>query len=161
MTLAIVATCLASKVAPAQGGRWERQVDAYLTRAEQTLAQQGFRRTAALPAGPLNTDESVSFPMMLDSGTAYAILAVCDNDCSELNLVLLGSGDTEIATDRRTTVPTLKVTPRATIPYRVKVVMAGCDLNPCWYKVGVYRGRSAVTAPKPLKGADSGARFDG
>ena len=68
----------------------------------------------------------------------YTILAVCDDDCTRLQLTLLTSSGSDVAKERNSeSFPTLHVTPQATMTYRIRVVMEGCRWNPCWYAVAV------------------------
>ena len=86
----------------------------------------------------LNTDEAASFQTTLAQHTPYAIIAVCDDDCSRLQLTLLTSSGSEIAKERNSeSLPALRFTAQTTMPYRIRVVMEGCRWNPCWYAVAV------------------------
>src|SRR5258708_37070123 len=77
------------------GQRWERQVQA---RVQRTIAAVGA--SPGLPvvsrSGMLNTDEAASFQTTLGQGTPYAIIAVCDDDCSRLQLPLLSPSRSDI-----------------------------------------------------------------
>jgi hypothetical protein len=117
--------------------RWERQVHERLDRAIVAV-----RTTSQLPvvkrSGMLNSEESASFQTTLLQGTTYAILAVCDDDCSRLQLTLLTPSGSEVAKDRSSeSLPMLHFTPNQTMVYGVRVVMEGCRWNPCWYAVAV------------------------
>lgn len=86
----------------------------------------------------LNSDEAASFQATLDQGTSYTIVAVCDDDCSRLQLTLLTPSGSEIAKERNSeSLPTLRFTPQTTMAYGIRVVMEGCRWNPCWYAVAV------------------------
>src|SRR5882762_3837026 len=65
--------------------RWERQVQERAQRAIDAVATSP-RLTVVKRSGMLNTDEAASFQTTLLQGTSYAILAVCDDDCSRLQL---------------------------------------------------------------------------
>jgi hypothetical protein len=66
-------------------------------------------------------------------------VGVCDNDCSDLDLVLYDADGDQVDSDVQTDdVPIVQVTPRETMRYRVKVLMPTCKTNPCWYGIGVY-----------------------
>jgi len=89
---------------------------------------------------PLNGEESETFPVTLQGGVAYAVMGVCDEDCTNLHLVLANAAGSDVVADRSSeNFPVLQLTPQVTMQYRVKVVMAACQMNPCWYGVAVYR----------------------
>lgn len=117
--------------------RWERQVQERLERAIVAV-----RGTSQLPvvkrSGMLNLEEAASFQTPLAQATSYAILAVCDDDCSRLQLTLVTPSGSELAKDRSSeSFPTLHFTPNQTMVYGVRVVMEGCRWNPCWYAVAI------------------------
>jgi len=132
----LVAIALLATPAIAQQ-RWERQVDERVQRAIAAVA------TSSPPAvvrrsGMLNTDEAASFQTTLAQHTPYAIIAVCDDDCSRLQLTLLTSSGSEIAKERNSeSLPTLHFTAETTAVYAIRVVMEGCRWNPCWYAIAV------------------------
>ena len=89
-------------------------------------------------------EESASFHAPLMQATSYAILAVCDDDCSRLQLTLVTPRGSEIAKDRSSeSFPMLHFTPQQTMVYGVRVVMEGCHWNPCWYAVAIVPVRAA------------------
>ena len=134
-----LALAVLAQTARGQENQWRSQVEGYLKRAARTLSDRGYDQTHDTQIGSLRDDENDSFTLTLHSGTAYALVGVCDNDCSDLDMVLYdadgGQVDSDVQTDD---VPIVQVTPRETMRYRVKVIMATCKTNPCWYGIGVY-----------------------
>jgi hypothetical protein len=121
---------------PAQQ-RWARQVDARVQRAVAAVATSS-PAAVVRRSGMLNTDEAASFKTTLIQGTSYAILAVCDDDCSRLQLTLLSPNGSDIAKERNSeSFPTLHITAATTAVYGIRVVMEGCRWNPCWYAIAV------------------------
>jgi hypothetical protein len=119
------------------GQRWERQVH---ERVQRTIAAVGAsqRLPVVRRSGMLNTDEAASFQTTLAEHTPYAIIAVCDDDCSRLQLTLLSPSGSDIAKERNSeSLPTLQFTAATTAVYSIRVVMEGCRWNPCWYAVAV------------------------
>jgi len=117
--------------------RWQRQVDERVLRLAQAVPRLS-RAPVVKRLGQLNTDEAGSFQITLGQGMPYTILAVCDDDCTRLQLTLLTSSGSDVAKERNSeSFPTLHVTPQATMTYRIRVVMEGCRWNPCWYAVAV------------------------
>ncbi len=146
--LALAALPLAPAPARAQGvgGRWERETQEYLRRTTTALSEQGFEPMGEPKVGLLLVDQSEWFAITMHAGTSYTLVAVCDNECSGLDLVLYGTGRNEIEATRARPVPMIKVTPRETRPYRVKVTLTSCLLSPCWYGIGAYR---SIIPPPP------------
>src|SRR6266511_5549187 len=119
------------------GQRWERQVQ---ERVQRTIAAVGASPGLHVVrrSGMLNTDEAASFRTTLVQGTPYAILGVCDDDCSRLQLTLLSPSGSDIAKERNSeSLPTLHFTAATTAVYSIRVVMEGCRWNPCWYAIAV------------------------
>jgi len=141
-TFVVIALLVLAVGAPlrAQGNRWERQVSDQLQRAVAALHGKGVKRPELTHIGPLNSEESESFPVTLQAGVAYLISGVCDNDCTSLGLVLATAAKNEVAADRSSeNFPILQFTPQVTMQYRVSIAMMACQMNPCWYGVAVYR----------------------
>jgi hypothetical protein len=125
----------------AQGNPWQRHVEHQLERATLRLSREGYARPHDVQVGLLNTEESESFTLTLPSGQAYALVGVCDNDCTSLHLIVLNeTKNYEVAAARTAhEAPVVQLTPRNTARYYVKVVMASCQMNPCSYGIAVYR----------------------
>ncbi len=131
----LVATSIVTTPAVAQ--RWQRQVEERAQRAVQAI-EPAKPLNVVKRSGMLNLNESVSFETTLRQGQRYAIVAVCDDDCSRLELTLLTPSRSEIAKEANSeSLPTLHFTPSTTMSYGIRVVMGGCRWNPCWYAVAV------------------------
>jgi hypothetical protein len=139
VVIALLVLAVAARLR-AQGNRWEQQVSDQLQRAVASLHGKGVGRPDVTRIGPLNTEESESFPVTLQAGVAYFISGVCDNDCTSLHLGLANTSHNDVAVDHASeNFPLLRFTPPETTRYWVKVTMAACQMNPCWYGVAVYR----------------------
>ena len=122
----------------AQGNRWERQVRAQLDRTVAALQGSSPGSARILTVGPLNTEESESLLIQLQSGTTYEIVGACDEDCSDIHLLLSTASRDDLAVDRSSeNHPVVRFRPRASGAYRVRVTMAACRVNPCWFGVAV------------------------
>ncbi len=138
MIAALVLLAIVLLATPAFGQqRWERQVQERIQRAADAVSRSS-RSAVVKRSGVLNTDEAASFQTTLVKGTSYAIVAVCDDDCSRLQLTLLSPSGSDIAKERNSeSLPTLHFTAEITAVYSIRVVMEGCRWNPCWYAVAV------------------------
>jgi hypothetical protein len=141
---AFASTALMTPAARAQGDRWERQVRAQLGRAAESLDPGTGRKAVTTRIGTLNTAESDSLTLTLHAGTAYVVVAACDQDCFRLSLRLSDLRSHELAADRASDhAPVVRVIPAETASYRVRIVMEICQMNPCRYGVAV------ITPPAP------------
>ncbi len=135
-----VALAFVARPASAQSeNRWRTQVESQLKNAAKTLSDKGYEQTHETQIGSLHDNENDSFTLTLHSGTTYALVGVCDNDCKDLDLVLYDADGNQVDSDiGPDDVPIVQVTPSETQRYRVKVIMANCQTSPCWYGIGVY-----------------------
>lgn len=139
LAVAVAAALLTPEAAAAQDSRWQRQVSGQLSRYADVLSDRGFARTHDVQQGSLDDDESEYFTLELDGGRAYALLGVCDEDCSDLDLRLFDADGREIDADLETDdYPVVEVRPGRTARFRVQVIMASCSTSPCFYGVAVY-----------------------
>jgi hypothetical protein len=121
-----------------RGDRWERQVRRQLEHATASLGARRAGKSLASRVGMLDTDESESVMLTLQAGMSYLLVGACDEDCSGLGLVLSDMASRELTADRaRDNAPVVRVTPRETALYRVKVIMESCRMNPCRYGVAL------------------------
>lgn len=125
-------------LASAQGVPWERQVRHKLDRAFAAMGSNSARPSRVLALHTLNGQEWETVDVTLEAGVSYAIIGACDNDCTRLQLVLATATNSELAIDRNGDgLAMVRYTPQLTARYRVRITMDACDLNPCWYGVGL------------------------
>ena len=139
-TLAVVFVALTALPASAltQAKRWERQVRAQLDRLVAGLQGSSPGSARILTVGPLNTEESASLVVQMQAGTTYDIVGACDEDCSDLHLLVSTASGNDLAVDRSSeNLPVLRFRPRASGAYRVRATMAACRVNPCWFGVAI------------------------
>ena len=139
----VVAVVLAAACFAPPGGtqvpRWRDTLDHRLRNAAKSITDRGWTLTGSPQIDSLSDAETASLTFTLRGGIAYAVVAVCDTDCRDLDLVLTDPDGTEVDSDvERDDVPLVRVTPPETMRYRLKVVMARCGMNPCRYAIGVY-----------------------
>jgi len=121
-----------------QERRWERQVREQLDRTVNALQGTSRGQTRVLNVGPLNIDESDLIVVELNPGKAYDIVGVCDEDCTGLHILLSTATRNDVAVDRSSeNLPVLHYAPTQAGSYRIKVTMAACRVNPCWYGVAI------------------------
>jgi hypothetical protein len=87
----------------------------------------------------LNHDASESLTLPLRAGRQYAVLAVCDNDCTDIDLRLYSGSDKEISVDiEDDDTPIVTIAPDQDGKFRLKITMAKCSTSPCFYGVGLF-----------------------
>ena len=118
--------------------RWREEVVVQVDHAAKVLKDHGYTRTD-LYDGALNHDASESLTLPLRAGREYALIAVCDVDCDNLDLRLYGGNDQEMASDvEKDDVPVIMFAPQRDGKYRLKITMTKCGSSPCHYGVGLF-----------------------
>ena len=75
----------------------------------------------------------------LRAGTSYGIVGVCDSDCRDLDIALYDSRGNLIASDLEDDdIPVITINPSRSGTYRVRVNMANCNTNVCYYGIGAF-----------------------
>lgn len=131
------ATLAAPAPARAQS-RWREQVNTQIDQAAKILRERGFAKTDTYD-GSLNHDASESLTLALRAGRQYAVLAVCDNDCTDIDLRIYDANDKEIDADiQDDDKPVVTLAPESDGKFRLKITMAKCATSPCFYGVGLF-----------------------
>lgn len=115
-------------------------VDSYLRGASAVASQQGYGRRVEVFRGSLEQGAEQLVTLSLPETGDYALLGVCDNDCSGLDLTLLDESGNELLDDGAEDdmpVLALDVTEGGTWPLLVR--MRACSAAPCYWAAGVYR----------------------
>ncbi len=140
-TAAGLLLCVAGvRVAKAEGNAWEVQVLQQL-RAVTSLLHLGFDIASSYRpfTGTLHNNTYTDVTYTLEQGVPYALVGVCDNDCSDLDLKLYDENYHLIDSDTRPdATPVIQVTPKWTGVFHVRVIMSRCDVGPCWYGLGEF-----------------------
>ena len=119
---------------------WERQAQhwMYQHRVEQNLDDQTHR----MGIGSLDEGKSTSFLFTAQGPGSYRVLAVCDNDCTDIDLYLYGMDgsllDSDVELDDFPWVDTEELKTGASRQYRVEVGMPSCSANPCRFALSVF-----------------------
>jgi len=125
------------------GTDYTQQVLAQLAQAQQTFTQQGFQQISAPFSGQLAQGQAWNVPVTLQAGGEYRIVGVCDNDCSDMDLVLYDGANNAISRDELTdSVPVVSVRPAYNGAFTVQAIMHTCSQSPCYYALALY-GRPA------------------
>ena len=147
---AILAAAAIAAPAPIVGQTaYEEQVLDILSSVSGVALDQGYSAAGGKIVSSLRESQSEDQYLDLVGGLDYVVVAVCDVDCSDIDLRLYDPSGSEVASDTQTDdVPVLELSSVRGGRYRLEVGMYDCDTEPCYYAVGVY-SRSASAAPSP------------
>jgi len=118
---------------------WESQVNELLDRAGQVLEGR-FTPTGYQKSGSLDEDGDERTTVRIAGRGEYAIIGVCDGDCSDLDLeVYDASGDSLDSDYLEDDFPVLKFSAGSATSVSVQASMASCSAEPCRYGFRLYR----------------------
>lgn len=117
---------------------WSAQILGQIRHYETQLELSG--QSHEVHIGHLDQSGSEYLLVTLEKDNTYYILGVCDHDCQDLDLELYDlKTDTTLKDDEPDDYPLIVVTPAIETTYRIKVIMANCDSEPCRYGIAVYK----------------------
>jgi hypothetical protein len=122
---------------------WLREADALpaslpalvrtdLVRARERLLAQGYRAEGELLSGSLAPRATEPRTVTLQAGVRYAIVAVCDQACADIDLRILDASGAALAEDADIgDTAVLEFTARTTGAYRLEVILFDCREATC------------------------------
>ena len=134
----VVAVLLVPAAAAAQN-QWQRTVRNQVSEHGDFLSNRGYTLSGDVFDGSLRNNYYEDLTIKLQPGTSYGFLGVCDQDCHDIDLRLFDPDGDEVASDLRTDDwPIVSIAPSYSGTYTLRVVMASCSKDPCYYGIGVY-----------------------
>ena len=119
---------------------WEREAQWQLFQYRQSLELEDLTHEVGL--GSLDEGESTEFVFSVEGPGDYRALAVCDNDCTDVDLTLYdldGSMiDQDIELDDFPYVDTGVLGSGVTQRFVVEVSMPACEVEPCRFAIAVF-----------------------
>lgn len=94
---------------------------------------QGSGFYGALSDGGIRTH-----PMKFPTADKVAIFAICDNDCTDIDISVRDSSGRVIALDNDDSDTAMVTFDTPGINYYLQVTMANCESNPCEYRAGLF-----------------------
>lgn len=125
-------------VAPglAEAREYKQEVQLKLLAAGVVYFDRGFQLATDPYYDRLRAEQWDSLDLYMNSGSYYHIIGACDDDCSDLDLILYDENNNEISRDTKTDgVPIVEVNPRWSGNFTLRVRMYRCNVNPCHYGV--------------------------
>ena len=136
-SLTALALALLPSAVAAQN-QYEEQVLAQLELAADVFFSAGYE-PLLWDAGALDDDATDLFTVTLQAGYTYALVGVCDEDCSDIDLSLLdGYGNLVVEDIEVDDAPVIEFTVTASGDFTLGVEMYECSVEPCYYGVGLF-----------------------
>ena len=110
------------------------QLDGYLDNYQQNLAQ-GFGSAGVrdVITGLQAGNEYRWNVGTLRGGQTYRILAACDQDCTDVDLIVEDGAGIEVGRDvALDDHPVVTITPRVDGPFSVRIGLVNCEIEPCY-----------------------------
>lgn len=105
------------------------------------FSQRGYIQIQSR-SGDLDEGYGRNHYFTLLQGWEYRVVAVCDDDCDDLDLALYDGSERRVDIDDSSDDwPLVGTSPRLSEQYRLRVDMAGCTLEPCGYSLAVLARR--------------------
>jgi hypothetical protein len=130
---------LAPTAVHADNSRYVNDIGRQLARAAIASGLRGYTLTHKPFIDLLSHGRSHYITLNLRAGTSYGIVGVCDRDCRDLDIALLDSYGNVIASDLQDDdTPFIRINPNYSGRYRIRVDMANCNTNSCYYGIGAF-----------------------
>lgn len=138
LLLVLVAAIFATPVT-AQTNAFEEQVALQMGVAEAFANSVGFEKTHEVIFSSLDDGESETFTIDVDGGKDYRMIALCDEDCDDIDIYLENvNGDVLDEDTSLNDAPIVSLTSKGESRYRLRVRMYSCSLEPCYFAIGVF-----------------------
>jgi hypothetical protein len=75
----------------------------------------------------------------LNGGNSYLVLGACDGDCQDIDIRLYDENGNEIDSDTSDDdIPALEGVVETTARFSIQVEMYACNVEPCYFGLGVF-----------------------
>lgn len=129
---------LAARPSGAQAQEHAELVWRQLNTAFTTVNRDGYGSLNYI-IGRMGEGKSDSWTLNFEKGTNYRIVGVCDKDCSDLDIEVLDGTDVLTKDVLDDDAPIVTFSPKASGQLRVKVSMAKCSDEPCFFGFGIFQ----------------------
>ena len=137
--IALAAAIALSGAAPAVAqSEYRQQLQSQFDNARNLVSGDGYTVAIGPFIGMLNNGNRERFTIPVQKGVRYKVLGVCDNDCEDLD-IRVSIGDNVVAEDvLDDDVPIVNFTAKNETRYSVRVTMATCKADPCFWGIAVF-----------------------
>lgn len=129
---------LAARPSGAQAQEHAELVWRQLNTAFTTVNRDGYGSLNYI-IGRMGEGKSDSWTLNFEKGTNYRIVGVCDKDCSDLDIEVLDGSDVLTKDVLDDDAPIVTFSPKTSGQLRVKVSMAKCSDEPCFFGFGIFQ----------------------
>ena len=137
--IAAALSALAASTLAAQNS-YQQQITSQFQQLVSLMQSRGYAQVGQTLTGSLNNQTDEAVVVNLNTNTHYLIAAVCDADCDDVDLQIFANDGTKLGEDMLTDDhPIVEIDAAYSGQYRVKVLMASCKANPCYYGVQIYQ----------------------
>jgi hypothetical protein len=126
----------------AASGDYAGQVRSYLGAQATKHVSEGFTRDASIPdfVASIRVEGGVIWPVTLRRGVTYRLFAVCDNDCSDVDMDLYDAQGRFVGRDiAANDTPYVEITPTEDGVHYARIWLAACENEPCFVGARAYR----------------------
>jgi hypothetical protein len=88
--------------------------------------------------GRMDDDASDSWTVTLQGGMTYRIVGACDADCDDVDIEVFENDKSIVKDILADDIPIVNFTASSTSRYTIKVSMASCKANPCFWGIGIF-----------------------
>lgn len=118
---------------------WETKAANELGYVELAMAAEGWTLRNQYQARAIADGETDYMPVRLGDRSEYAIVALCDEHCGDVDLALYGPEDALLGEDcAETGLPVVHAAPEVRARYELEVRMFNCAEEACNYTVAVF-----------------------
>jgi hypothetical protein len=123
-----------------QGDQNPQQTNAnQIQQFSAALGQQGFQMVGQPATGSLPAGQSFNVPVQMNVGYDFQIVAVCDADCGNLDMVVYDGYGNAIGHDTLAdSQPVVGIRPSGSGVFTAQVQMVSCNVAPCYFAVAAY-----------------------
>ena len=137
--LALGLLALVAAPSAAQANRFEEQVAFQMSIVESFANSVGYEMTHDILFSSLAEGESETFTIDVRNGFDYRMLALCDEDCSDIDVFLEDAGGEVLDSDvSLNDAPVVSYASRGAGQVRLRVRMYSCSTEPCFFGVAVF-----------------------
>ncbi len=119
--------------------RWITDVRVRMLAAVFVNAPQGYALRDEMQVGSLYQGQATSYTFTAREGSDYMVVANCDSDCGDVDVVVSEPDGREVVADRdNTNLAVVKLPGGHPGTHRITVSMPGCRVNPCRFGLGLF-----------------------
>lgn len=139
--IALAAAVGAILATPAVAQTGEALIQMLLDNATSHFAQRGWRMTSVAEfKNAIEDGSSRGDIVRLQSGKAYVVVGVCDEDCSDFDIEVKNTNGEVVGSDvLEDDAPMVVLQNLPAGAYQIQSIMADCAQDPCLTGVRVYR----------------------